>query len=107
LADDTGTGSGTEERGVTGGETALAEAITRTTLADARLSECKSMLDDIREQRERWQQQAQRLAALAITDQRKEPTPAQPLNRAAWRAERTILRSIFVASTAILAQPQH
>jgi hypothetical protein len=107
LADDTGTGSGTEERGVTGGETALAEAITRTTLAEARLSDFKSMLDDIREQRERWQQQAQRLAALAITDQRKEPTPAQPLNRAAWRAERTILRSIFVASTAILAQPQH
>ena len=33
---------------------------------------------DIREQRDRWQQQAERVAALAITDQRKEPTPAQP-----------------------------
>jgi hypothetical protein len=33
----------------------------------------KSMLDDIREQRDRWQQQAERVAALAITDQRKEP----------------------------------
>ena len=32
LADDTGTGNGTEERGVTGGETALAEASTRATL---------------------------------------------------------------------------
>ena len=30
LADDTGTGNGTEERGVTGGETALAEANTDT-----------------------------------------------------------------------------
>jgi hypothetical protein len=51
LADDTGTGNGTEERGVTGGETALAEASTRATLAEARLSDFKSMLDDIREQR--------------------------------------------------------
>ena len=75
LTDDTGTGNGTEERGVTGGETALAEASTRATLAEARLSDFKSMLDDIREQRDRWQQQAERLAALAITDQRKEPAP--------------------------------
>jgi hypothetical protein len=82
LANDTGTGNGTEERGVTGGETALAEAITRTTVAEARLSDFKSMLDDIREQRDRWQQQAERLAALAITDQRKERSPAQPQS---WR----------------------
>ena len=47
---------------VTGGEPALAEATTRATLAEARLSDF--MLDDIREQRERWQQQAERLAAL-------------------------------------------
>jgi hypothetical protein len=33
LADDPGTGNGTEERGVTGGEPALAEATTRATLA--------------------------------------------------------------------------
>ena len=82
LADDAGTGNGTEERGVTGGETALAEASTRATLAEARLSDFKSMLDDIREQRDRWQQQAERLAALAITDQQKEPAPAQPKS---WR----------------------
>jgi hypothetical protein len=54
LTDDTATGNGTEERGVTGGETALAEANTRATLAEARLSDFKSMLDDIREQRDRW-----------------------------------------------------
>src|SRR6202011_2042286 len=64
------------------GETALAEANTRATLAEARLSDFKSMLDDIREQRDRWQQQAERLAALAITDQRKERSPAQPQS---WR----------------------
>jgi hypothetical protein len=34
------------------------------------------MLEEIREQRDRWQQQAERLATLAITDQRKEPAPA-------------------------------
>ena len=55
--------SNSEERGVTGGETALAEASTRATPAEARLSDFKSMLDDIREQRDRWQQQAERLAA--------------------------------------------
>ena len=84
LADDTGTGNGTEERGVTGGETALAEANARAALAEARLSDFKTMLEDIREQRDRWQQQAERVAALAITDQRKEPAPAQPYSRRRW-----------------------
>ena len=73
LTDDTGTGNGTEERGVTRGETAVAEANARATLAEARLFDFRSML----EQRDRWQQQAERLAALAITDQRKEAAPAQ------------------------------
>jgi hypothetical protein len=82
LTDDTGTGNGTQERGVTGGETALAEANARATVAEARLSDFKSMLEDIRVQRDRWQQQAERLAALAITDQRNEPAPAQPQS---WR----------------------
>jgi hypothetical protein len=82
--EETVTGNGTEERGVTAGETALAEANTRATLAEARLSDFKSMLDDIREQRDRWQQQAGRLAALAITDQRKEPAPAQPQSWRRW-----------------------
>ena len=56
----------------------LAEANARAALAEARLFDFKTMLDDIWEQRDRWQQQAERVAALAITDQRKEPTPAQP-----------------------------
>jgi hypothetical protein len=90
LADDTGTGNGTEERGVTGGEPALAEATTRATLAEARLSDFKSMLVDIREQRDRWQQQAERLAALAITDQRKERSPAQPQSWRRWLRTPTI-----------------
>jgi hypothetical protein len=44
----------------------------------------KTMLDDILEQRDRWQQQAERVAALAITDQRKEPAPAQPQSWRRW-----------------------
>ena len=54
LTDDSGTGNGTGERAVTGDETALAEANARAALAEARLFDFKSMLDDIREQRERW-----------------------------------------------------
>jgi hypothetical protein len=84
LTEDTDTGNGTGERAVTGGETALAEAHARAALAEARLSDFKSMLDDVREQRDRWQQQADRLAALAITDQRKEPAPAQPQSWGQW-----------------------
>ena len=84
LTDDTGTGNGTGERAVTGGETAVAEANARTALAEARLLDFKSMLQDTREQRDRWQQQAERLAALAITDQRKEPAPAQPPSWRQW-----------------------
>jgi hypothetical protein len=38
----------------------------------------------LREQRDRWQQQAERLAALAITDRRKEPAPAQPQSWRRW-----------------------
>ena len=57
---DTGTGNRTGERPVTGSETALAEANARAAVAEARLSDFKLMLDDIREQRDRWQQQAER-----------------------------------------------
>jgi hypothetical protein len=69
LTDESGTGNGTGERAVTGGETAVAEANARAALAEAGLSDFKTMLDDIREQRDRWQRQAERVAALAITDQ--------------------------------------
>jgi hypothetical protein len=84
LTDESGTGNGTGERAVTGGETAVAQANARAALAEARLSDFKTMLEDIREQRDRWQQQAERVAALAITDQRKEPAPAQPYSRRRW-----------------------
>src|SRR6202040_1863859 len=78
LTDESGTENGTGERAVTEGETALGQAKARAALAEARLSDFKTMLDDIREQRDCWQQQAERLAALAITDQRKERSPGQP-----------------------------
>ena len=46
LADDTGTGNGTEERGVTGGETARAEASTRATLAETPCDDPESVVLD-------------------------------------------------------------
>ena len=54
LTEETVTGNGTGERAVTGGETALAEANARAALAEARLFDSKSMLEEIREQRDRW-----------------------------------------------------
>jgi hypothetical protein len=84
LTDDTGTGNGTGERAVAGGDTAVAEANARAALAEARLFDFKSMLDDTREQRDRWQQQAERLAALAISDQRKQPAPEQSQSWRRW-----------------------
>ena len=51
LTEVTVTGNGTGERAVTGGETAPAEANARAALAAS-----KSMLEEIREQRDRWQQ---------------------------------------------------
>ena len=66
LSEDTGTQNGAGERAVTGHETALVEAHARSALAEARLFDCKSMLEHIREQRDCWQQQPQRLAALRM-----------------------------------------
>jgi F0F1-type ATP synthase membrane subunit b/b' len=40
----------------------LAEANARASLAEQRLSDLKAMLDDMRAQRDKWQEQAQRLA---------------------------------------------
>src|SRR2546423_8998333 len=84
LTEETVTGNGRGERAVTGGETALAEANARAALAEARLFDSKSILEEIREQRDRWQQQAERLATVSITDQRKEPAPAQPQSWRRW-----------------------
>jgi hypothetical protein len=76
--------NGTGERAVTGAETAVAEANASAALAEARLSDFKTMLEDIREQPDRRPQQAEQVAALAITDQRKEPAPAQSYLRRQW-----------------------
>ena len=85
LTDDDGTGNGEAERPVTGGDTGLAELNARATLAEARLSDLKAMLEDMREQRDRWQGQAERLSALPLTDQRKEVQPAAPAPRTWWQ----------------------
>ena len=74
--------NGTGERAVSGGDAALVEANVRASLLEQRLSDLKAALndmrgqrDDMREQRDRWQAQAEWLAALAITDQRREAAP--------------------------------
>ena len=46
LTDDDGTGNGEAERPVTGGDTGLAELNARATLAEARLSDLKAMLEE-------------------------------------------------------------
>jgi hypothetical protein len=52
----------------------------RATLAEARLADLRTSLDDMREQRDHWQTMAQRLA---ITDQRPTARPSQ--SRAWWQ----------------------
>src|SRR3974390_3118327 len=81
LPDDNDTGTGTGERAVTPGDTALAEASARAALAEARLCDLKAMLDDMRGQRDdirgerdHWREQAQRLA---LADQRERPVALQ------------------------------
>ncbi len=49
---------------------AMAELRHRAALAEARLSDLKAALEDMREQRDKWQSQADRLATGAVTDQR-------------------------------------
>jgi septal ring factor EnvC (AmiA/AmiB activator) len=48
----------------------LAEIRTRASLAEQRVADLTAMLDDVREQRDRWQAQADRLSS-ALTDQRR------------------------------------
>jgi septal ring factor EnvC (AmiA/AmiB activator) len=48
----------------------LAETRARASLAEQRVADLTTMLDDIREQRDRWQAQADRLSS-ALTDQRR------------------------------------
>jgi hypothetical protein len=47
-----------------------AELRLRASLAEQRLSDLKAELEDMREQRDEWQAQAERLAAGLVTDQR-------------------------------------
>lgn len=47
-----------------------AELRLRASLAEQRLSDLKVVLEDMREQRDKWQAQAERLAAGLVTDQR-------------------------------------
>jgi uncharacterized coiled-coil DUF342 family protein len=48
----------------------LAETRAQATLAEQRMADLTAMLDDMREQRDRWQAQVDRLSS-ALTDQRR------------------------------------
>jgi hypothetical protein len=45
----------------------------RASLADERLAELKAALESMRQQRDKWQAQAERLAGMALTDHRPRP----------------------------------
>jgi len=51
----------------------LAETRTRSSVAEQRVADLTAMLNDIREQRDRWQAQADRLGSLLIDQGRKAP----------------------------------
>jgi hypothetical protein len=52
----------------------MAETRTRASLAEQRVADLTKMLDDMREQRDRWQAQAERLSSV-MTDQRRKAPP--------------------------------
>ena len=83
LTDDTGTGNGTGERAVTGGDTALVEANARACLLEQRIGDLRAMLDgmrgqrdEFRGQRDAWQRQAE-ASQRVLSDQRKETAARQ------------------------------
>src|SRR6516162_10414649 len=51
----------------------LAETRTRSSVAEQRVADLTVMLNDVREQRDRWQAQADRLGSLLIDQGRKAP----------------------------------
>ena len=51
----------------------LAETRTRASLAEQRVADLTALLDDMREQRDRWQAQADRLSSVLTDQQRKAP----------------------------------
>ena len=82
ITDDNDTGDGTEERGATGGDTALVAANARASLLEWRINDLRTILDDMRGQRDdmrhernHWREQAQRLA---LADQRERTAAVAP-----------------------------
>jgi hypothetical protein len=58
----------------------LAETRTRASVAEQRVADLTSILNDIREQRDRWQTQADRLGSV-LADQRRRATRWWPWRR--------------------------
>ena len=65
----------------------LAETRTRASLAEQRVADLTAMLDDMREQRDRWQVQAERMSS-ALTDQRTKAPRWWPWRRSTGDAAR-------------------
>ena len=65
----------------------LAETRTRASLAEQRVADLTAMLDDMREQRDRWQAQADRLSSV-LTDQQRKAPRWWPLRRSTGDAAR-------------------
>ena len=83
ITGDNDTGNGTGERAVTGGDTALVEANAHASLLEQRISDLRTILDemrgqrdDFRDQRDAWQRQAE-ASQRALTDQREKASTAQ------------------------------
>jgi hypothetical protein len=73
----------------------------RATLAEARLADLRTSLDDMRSQRDHWQTMAQRLA---ITDQR--PT-ARPSQSQAWWQRLAGIWTLTISSSQVTAGLDH
>ena len=99
ITDDNDTGDGTEERGATGGDTALVAANARASLLEWRINDLRTLLDDMRGQRDdmrgqrndmrherdHWREQAQRLALADRRERTAATAPqAKPERRGWW-----------------------
>jgi hypothetical protein len=75
----------------------LGETRTRAALAEQRVADLTAMLDDMREQRDRWLAQADRLSSVLTDQQRKAPRwwPWRRSTRDAARLQITHVRDNF------------
>jgi septal ring factor EnvC (AmiA/AmiB activator) len=76
----------------------LAETRTRASLAEQRVADLTALLDDMREQRDRWQAQADRLSSV-LTDQQRKASRWWPWRRSTRDAARLQITHVWDNST--------